>query len=51
MSELEWRPLKKTIGFDRLIIRSIENWRIKQKPIPNVSEAIRRKNGRSESVV
>jgi len=41
MSDLEWRPLKKTIGFDRLIIRSIENWRIKQKPIPNVSEAIR----------
>jgi hypothetical protein len=35
-------PVKKVIGFDDAMIKAIEDWRKKQKPAPNVSEAIRR---------
>jgi len=35
-------PVKKVVGFDREMIDAIDNWRTKQKPLPNVSEAIRR---------
>jgi hypothetical protein len=35
-------PVKKVVGFDQEMIDAIEKWRAKQKPLPNVSEAIRR---------
>ena len=35
-------PIKKVIGFDEEMLGAVDNWRRKQKPIPNVSEAIRR---------
>jgi len=35
-------PIKKVIGFDQEMIDAIDKWRTKQKPRPNVSEAIRR---------
>jgi hypothetical protein len=38
----ETYPVKKVIGFSEEMIRSVETWRAKQKPVPNVSEAIRR---------
>jgi hypothetical protein len=42
MPRPELFPVKKVVGFDQSMIDAIENWRAKQKPIPNVSEAIRR---------
>ncbi len=38
----ETHPIKKVIGFTEEMISAVETWRAKQKPIPNVSEAIRR---------
>jgi hypothetical protein len=38
----ETHPVKKVIGFSEEMIRSVERWRAKQKPVPNMSEAIRR---------
>jgi len=38
----ETHPVKKVIGFSEEMIRLVEKWRAKQKPVPNVSEAIRR---------
>jgi hypothetical protein len=38
----ETHPLKKVIGFTEDMIADIEGWRAKQKPVPNLSEAIRR---------
>jgi hypothetical protein len=38
----ELYPVKKLVGFDQGTIDAIETWRGQQKPIPNVSEAIRR---------
>jgi Arc/MetJ-type ribon-helix-helix transcriptional regulator len=35
-------PVKKVVGFDQEMIDAIDKWRVKQKPLPNVSEAIRR---------
>ena len=35
-------PVKKVVGFDQEMIDAIDKWRGKQKPLPNVSEAIRR---------
>ena len=35
-------PIKKVIGFDEDMLGAVDDWRRKQKPIPNVSEAIRR---------
>ena len=42
MPRPELYPVKKIVGFDEGTITAIEKWRAKQKPIPNVSEAIRR---------
>jgi hypothetical protein len=42
MPRPELYPVKKVVGFDQGMIDAIEKWRGKQKPIPNVSEAIRR---------
>jgi hypothetical protein len=38
----ETHPVKKIIGFTEEMITAIEAWRARQRPIPNVSEAIRR---------
>ena len=38
----ETHPVKKVIGFTEEMINSVEDWRGKQKPVPNLSEAIRR---------
>ena len=42
MGRPELYPVKKVIGFERKMLAAIEKWRAKQRPIPNVSEAIRR---------
>jgi hypothetical protein len=38
----ETHPVKKVIGFSEDMIDAVESWRAKQKPVPNLSEAIRR---------
>jgi hypothetical protein len=38
----ETHPVKKVIGFTEEMIQAVESWRAKQKPVPNLSEAIRR---------
>jgi hypothetical protein len=42
MSRPQIYPVKKVIGFDQEMIDAIEKWRAKQKPVPNVSDTIRR---------
>ena len=42
MSRPQIYPVKKVIGFDQTMLDAIDNWRRKQKPIPTVSEAIRK---------
>ena len=37
----ETHPVKKVIGFTEEMLAAVESWRAKQKPIPNLSEAIR----------
>jgi hypothetical protein len=43
VSELrpETHPIKKLVGFTEEMIAAVETWRAKQKPVPNLSEAIR----------
>jgi hypothetical protein len=38
----ETHPIKKVIGFYEEMIDAVEKWRAKQRPVPNLSEAIRR---------
>jgi hypothetical protein len=38
----ETHPIKKVLGFSEEMVDAVENWRAKQKPVPNLSEAIRR---------
>jgi hypothetical protein len=38
----ETHPVKKIIGFGEEMIAAVESWRAKKKPVPNLSEAIRR---------
>jgi hypothetical protein len=38
----ETHPIKKIVGFSEEMIDAVEKWRAKQKPVPNLSEAIRR---------
>jgi hypothetical protein len=38
----ETHPIKKIVGFSEEMIDAVEKWRAKQKPAPNLSEAIRR---------
>ena len=38
----ESHPVKKVIGFTEDMLGAVESWRAKQKPVPNLSEAIRR---------
>jgi hypothetical protein len=35
-------PVKKIIDFSEEMIAAVESWRAKKKPVPNLSEAIRR---------
>jgi hypothetical protein len=37
----ETHPVKKIIGFTEEMIDAVERWRAKQRPVPNLSEAIR----------
>ena len=36
----ETHPVKKIIGFTEEMIEAVENWRAKQRPVPNLSEAL-----------
>ena len=38
----ETHPVKKITGFGEEMIAAVESWRAKKKPVPNLSEAIRR---------
>jgi hypothetical protein len=42
MSRSEIFPIKKVIGFEQEQLDAVDDWRRRQSPIPNVSEAIRR---------
>ncbi|WGS18932.1 MULTISPECIES: hypothetical protein [unclassified Bradyrhizobium] len=41
MPRTELYPVKKIIGFNQTMLDAIEKWRAKQRPIPNLSDAIR----------
>jgi hypothetical protein len=41
MPRPELYPFKKMIGLNGAMLDAIEKWRAKQRPIPNLSEAIR----------
>jgi hypothetical protein len=41
MPRPELYPVKKIIGFNSVLLDAIEKWRAKQRPIPNLSDAIR----------
>jgi hypothetical protein len=41
MSRPEIYPVKKLVKFSTEMLDAIEKWRAKQRPIPNVSDAIR----------
>jgi Arc/MetJ-type ribon-helix-helix transcriptional regulator len=49
MPRPELYPVKKMVGFDQVMIDDVEKWRAKQRPIPNVSEAIRQLVGQALS--
>jgi hypothetical protein len=38
----ETHPIKKVIGFTEEMVEAVEKWRARQRPVPNLSEAIRR---------
>ena len=38
----ETHPIKKVVGFTEEMIEEVESWRAKQRPVPNLSDAIRR---------
>jgi hypothetical protein len=41
MPRTEIYPVKKMVGFTTNMLDAIDKWRAKQRPIPNVSNAIR----------
>jgi len=41
MPRPEIYPVKKLVGLSDSMLEAIEKWRAKQRPIPNVSDAIR----------
>jgi hypothetical protein len=41
MPRPEIYPVKKMVGFTTGMLDAIDKWRAKQRPIPNVSDAIR----------
>jgi hypothetical protein len=42
-------PVKQLVGFDQAMIDDVEEWRAKQTPIPEMSQAIRRLVGKALS--
>jgi hypothetical protein len=42
VSRAQLYPTKKVVGFDQKMLDAIDDWRRGEKPIPSVSEAIRR---------
>ena len=42
MAGPERRPIKKIVRFDSAQAQAIEDWRARQKPVPNATEAIHR---------
>jgi hypothetical protein len=42
MPRPELYPAKKLVGFSQEMLEAVDKWRAKQRPIPTVSEAIRR---------
>lgn len=38
----ETHPTKKIIGFTPEMLDAVEKWRARQRPVPNLSEAMRR---------
>jgi hypothetical protein len=42
MARPETHPIKKLISLNADMVAAIEAWRAKQRPVPNLSEAIRR---------
>jgi Arc/MetJ-type ribon-helix-helix transcriptional regulator len=42
MPSLERHPVKRTVVFGPAMIQAIDDWRARQKPVPDESEAIRR---------
>jgi hypothetical protein len=42
MPRPELYPVKKVVRFDQTMIDAVEKWRSKQRPVPNLPEAIRR---------
>jgi len=41
MPRPEIYPVKKLVGLSESMLEAIEKWRAKQRPMPNVSDAIR----------
>lgn len=41
MPRPEIYPVKKLVGLSEAMLEAIDKWRAKQRPIPNVSDAIR----------
>jgi hypothetical protein len=41
MPRPEIYPIKKMVGFTESMLEAIDKWRGRQRPIPNVSDAIR----------
>jgi hypothetical protein len=41
MPRIELYPVKKVLGFNQAMLDAIEKWRAKQRPIPNLSDAMR----------
>ncbi|MET4721869.1 hypothetical protein ABIF64_005912 [Bradyrhizobium japonicum] len=41
MPRPEIYPVKKLVGLSEAMLDAIDKWRAKQRPIPNVSDAIR----------
>ncbi|WP_167772392.1 hypothetical protein [Bradyrhizobium frederickii] len=41
MPRPEIYPIKKLVGLSENMLEAIDKWRAKQRPIPNVSDAIR----------
>lgn len=41
MPRPEIYPVKKLVGLNKSMLEAIDKWRAKQRPIPNVSDAIR----------
>ena len=41
MADPERDRVKKVVGLDHAMLREVESWRARQKPVPDLSEAVR----------